>query len=155
MTGAAAGGDQRSAVLFACTLNCVRSPMAAAMLEHLASDRFRVVSAGVRTGQTDPYAVAVMDELGIDLSEHEPQRLSIIEGDIFDTIISLSPEAHHHVLELTRTTAADVEYWPTFDCSLALARPKREQIISVYRTTRDQLFRRILTRFNLTGGPTV
>jgi protein-tyrosine-phosphatase len=151
----AAPRDQRSAVLFACTLNSIRSPMAAAMLDHLAGDRFRVMSAGVRTGLLDPYAVAVMDEFGIDLSEHEPQSLSIIGDEIFDTIVSLSPEAHHHVLELSRTMAADVEYWPTFDCSLALSRPKREEIASAYREVRDQLFSRIRKRFRVQGGPSI
>ncbi len=146
---------ERQAVLFACTLNCIRSPMAAAMLDHLAGSRVVVMSAGVRAGLSDPYAVAVMDEIGIDITEHEPQSLSIIGDRLFDVIISLSPEAHHHVLELTRTTAAQVEYWPTLDCSLALSQPKREKIISAYRGVRDDLFRRIRTRFDVDGGPTV
>ena len=108
---------------------------------------FRVMSAGVRAGLPDPYAVAVMDEIGIDLSEHEPQSLGIIGDQLFDIIISLSPEAHHHALELTRTMAAEVEYWPTMDCSLALAQPKREHIIAAYRGVRDELFERIRARF--------
>lgn len=137
-------------------MNCIRSPMAAAILEHLAGDRYLVMSAGVRAGHSDPYAVAVMDEIGIDLSEHEPQGLREISDEIFDTIISLSPEAHHHVLELTRTMPAEVEYWPTIDCSMiALSRPKREDIVAAYRGVRDQLFQRIRDRFKLSGGPTV
>jgi protein-tyrosine-phosphatase len=148
-------GEERTAVLFACTLNCIRSPMAAAILDHLAGDRIDVLSAGVRAGQPDPYAVAVMDEIGIDLSEHEPQQLSIIGDRLFDVVVSLSPEAHHHTLELTRTMATEVEYWPTMDCSLALSHPKREQILAAYRDVRDELFRRNRQRFALEGGPTV
>lgn len=151
---AAATGD-RKAVLFACTLNCIRSPMAAAMLEHLGRDRFHVMSAGVRAGHLDPYAVAVMDEIGIDLSEHEPQALAIIGDRLFDVVISLSPEAHHHTLELTRTMATEVEYWPTLDCSLSLSQPKRDSILAAYRGVRDQLFRRVRSRFEIEGGPTV
>jgi protein-tyrosine-phosphatase len=148
-------GEDRKSVLFACTLNCIRSPIAAAILDHLAGGRVAVMSAGVRAGLPDPYAVAVMDEIGIDLSEHEPQSLAIIGDRLFDVIISLSPEAHHHALELTRTMAAEVEYWPTMDCSLALSQPKREHIITAYRGVRDDLFERIRVRFALDGGPTV
>jgi protein-tyrosine-phosphatase len=152
--GAAVPGDKK-AVLFACTLNCIRSPMAAAILDHLANGRIDVMSAGVRAGQPDPYTVAVMDEIGIDLSEHDPQPLSIIGDKLFDVIVSLSPEAHHHTLEMTRTMAADVEYWPTMDCSLALSQPRRETILAAYRGVRDDLFRRIRTRFDLDGSPNV
>lgn len=152
---AAASGDERKTVLFACTLNCIRSPMAAAMLVHLGRDRFDVISAGVRAGQPDPYAVAVMDEIGIDLSEHEPQSLGIIGDRLFDVVVSLSPEAHHHTLELTRTMVTDVEYWPTFDCSLALAQPRRDEILKAYRGVRDELFKRVVRKFEIEGGPSV
>ncbi len=151
----AAPGETSRSVLFACTLNCIRSPMAAAMLDHLARGRITVASAGVRAGMLDPYAVAVMDEIGIDLSEHEPQSLTVLGDQLFDVIISLSPEAHHHAMELTRTMPAEVEYWPTLDCSLALAQPKREKILFAYRGVRDELFRRIRLRFQFEGGPTV
>lgn len=129
--------------------------MAAAMLEHLASRRFRVLSAGVRSGILDPYAVAVMDEIGIDISEHEPQTLEAVKDEIFDLIISLSPEAHHHALEFTRTMAVEVEYWPTIDCSLALAKPKRELIANAYRDVRDRMFARVRDRFATVSAPSV
>ena len=58
----AASGEEPKSVLFACTLNCIRSPIAAAILDHLAGGRLVVMSAGVRAGLPDPYAVAVMDE---------------------------------------------------------------------------------------------
>ena len=152
---ATAPGDQRKAVLFTCALNSIRSPMAAAILHHLAGEQVKVTSAGVRAGRLDPYAVAVMDEIGIDLSEHEPQAITIIADELFDVIISLSPEAHHHALELTRTMAAEVEYWPTLDCSLHVSQPKRDLVIAAYRGVRDQLFERIRKRFHFEGGPTV
>ena len=59
-----------------------------------------------------------MAELGQDISGHKPmtfEELEDWEGLNFDLIITLSPEAHHKALELTRTLAADVEYWPTPD----------------------------------------
>lgn len=143
------------AVLFACTMNVVRSPMAAAILRHLAGRRVYVASAGVRAGEADPFVTAVMDEIGIDVSTHAPLALADLDDTSFDLIVSLSPEAHHSALELTRTMAVDVEYWPTFDASLMLGQGSREQTLDVYRRVRDQLFERIKRRFGFEGGPSV
>jgi protein-tyrosine-phosphatase len=156
--GASDAGPVREvpgAVLFACTMNVVRSPMAAAILRHLAGRGVYVASAGVRAGESDPFVTAVMDEIGIDLSRHAPLALANLDDTSFDLIISLSPEAHHAALELTRTMAVDVEYWPTFDASLMVGQGNREQTLDVYRRVRDQLFQRIKRRFGFEGGPTV
>jgi protein-tyrosine-phosphatase len=147
--------DLPRAVLFVCTMNAVRSPMAAAILRHLAGGRCYVVSAGVRTGANDAFAAAVMDEIGIDIAGHKPSTLQELNDTSFDLIVTLSPEAHHQALELTRTMAVDVEYWPTFDATMLLGHASREQVLDAYRSVRDQLFRRIKQRFDLTGGPTV
>jgi protein-tyrosine-phosphatase len=144
------------AVLFVCTMNALRSPMAAAILRHLAGRRTYVESAGVRAGDLDGFMVGVMNEIGIDVSRHKPRTLADLNDTSFDLIVSLSPEAHHQALEMTRTMAVDVEYWPTFDASLlAGGSGGREQILSGYRQVRDLLFRKIKSRFGLTGGPTV
>ncbi|MBS0241366.1 MAG: low molecular weight phosphatase family protein [Proteobacteria bacterium] len=142
-------------VLFACTMNAVRSPMAAAILRHLAGRRIYVESAGVRAGEIDPFVTAVMDEIGIDLSHHEPHTLADLHDTSFDLIVSLSPEAHHQALEMTRTMAVDVEYWPTFDASLMMGQGSREQILDSYRAVRERLFTRIKQRFALLGGVSV
>src|ERR1700740_2709908 len=116
------------AVLFACGLNAVRSPMAASLLQQMFPQLY-VKSAGVRKGELDPFAVSVMAELGQDISTHKPttfEELEDWEGLNFDLIITLSPEAHHKALELTRTLAADVEYWPTPDpVAVEGSRPQR------------------------------
>lgn len=149
-------GDGPQAVLFACAMNAVRSPMAAAILQHLMGQRVHVASAGVRAGITDPYAVAVMDEIGIDISDHEPTTLRDIDSGMFDLIITLSPEAHHHGVELTRIVPADIEYWPTPDASVHIDTASREEVLAAYRDVRDSLFQRIKQRFLPTdGGPTV
>ncbi len=152
-------GDARgvlpASVLFACTMNSVRSPMAAAILQHLAGRRLYVASAGVRAGEPDGFVATVMDEIGIDLSRHQPHSLGDLNDTSFDLIITLSPEAHHQALELTRTMAVDVEYWPTFDASMMQGQGSREQILDAYRTVRDRLFKRIKDRFELLGGPSV
>ena len=156
MTGAEeARAELPGSVLFACTMNVVRSPMAAAILRHLAGRRVYVASAGVRAGEADPFVTAVMDEIGIDVSQHQPHSLHDLNDTSFDLIVTLSPEAHHQALELTRTMAVDVEYWPTFDASLMVGQGSREQTLQSYRTVRDRLFERIKKRFGLLGGPQV
>jgi protein-tyrosine-phosphatase len=136
-------------------MNAVRSPMAAAILRHLAGRGCYVVSAGVRAGEVDAFATAAMDEIGIDISGHKPNTLHDLNDTSFDLIITLSPEAHHQALELTRTMAVDVEYWPTFDATMLVGHASRDQVLQAYRGVRDQLFQRIKRRFGLGGGPTV
>ena len=140
-------------VLFACGLNSVRSPMAASLLQHMFPQTLYVRSAGVRKGELDPFAVAVMAELGQDISSHKPmtfEELDDWEGLNFDLIITLSPEAHHKALELTRTLAAEVEYWPTQDPTGAEG--NREQKLAAYRDVMDTLLLRIRRRFARTGA---
>jgi protein-tyrosine-phosphatase len=141
------------AVLFACGLNSLRSPMAAGLFRQVMGRAIYVGSAGVRKGELDPLAVAVMDELGIDISRHRPmtfEELEDWEGLNFDLIVTLSPEAHHKALELTRTLAADVEYWPTPDPTVVEG--SREQRLAAYREVRDQLIERIKRRFGWQPG---
>ena len=150
------GGPAPRAVLFACTMNVIRSPMAAAILRHLAGQRFYVESAGVRAGEGDPFVEAVMNEIGIDVSRHRPQTLSDLNDTSFDLIITLSPEAHHHGVEMTRVTPAKVEYWPTPDATVLLESAGREEVLAAYRDVRDSLFQRIKARFlPQAGGPSV
>ena len=141
------------AVLFACGLNSVRSPMAAGLFRQLIGPRTYVGSAGVRKDELDPFAVAVLDEIGIDIAKHRPmtfEELDEWEGLNFDLIVTLAPEAHHKALELTRTLAADVEYWPTADPTAVEG--SREQRLSAYREVRDQLAERIKGRFGWRPG---
>lgn len=137
--------DQPSAVLFACTLNAIRSPMAAAILRHLHGHHIYVDSCGVKEGEVDPFAVAAMDEIGIDISRHAPKTFDELEDNSFDLVVSLSPEAQHRAVEMTRTMACDVEFWNTFDPSVVEG--NREARLDAYRQVRDDLMRRILARF--------
>jgi protein-tyrosine-phosphatase len=148
-------GELPAAVLFACTMNTVRSVMAAAILRHLAGQRSYVRSAGVKAGEPDPFVTVVMEEIGIDVSQHSPHTLEELHDTSFDLIVTLSPEAHHQALELTRTMAVDVEYWPTLDATMMLGQASREQVLQYYRGVRDRLFERIKRRFGFEGGPTV
>ena len=133
------------AVLIACTMNAVRSPMAAAILRHLAGQRFYVESAGVRAGSLDPLAVVVMEEIGLEIGKHTPRRFEDLEDGSFDLVIALSPEAQHKAMEMTRTAATRVEYWPTLDPTAVEG--SREQRLQAYRAIRDQLMERLKQRF--------
>jgi len=134
-------------VLFVCAMNAVRSPMAEAIARHYFGKSIYVQSAGVRRGEPNGFMVAALDEIGIDAARHKPRTLDELEeweGLNFDLIISLSPEAHHAALELTRTVAAEVEYWPTPDPTLVHG--TRDQMLDAYRDVRDGLVYRIRLR---------
>ena len=133
------------AVLIACTMNAVRSPMALGILRHLTRGRRYVESVGVRAGSLDPLAVEVMEEIGLEIGKHKPRRFEDLEDGSFDLVITLSPEAQHKAVELTRTAATKVEYWPTIDPTATEG--SREQRLMAYRMVRDQLMQRLKQRF--------
>jgi protein-tyrosine-phosphatase len=132
-------------VLFACNHNSIRSPMAAAMLQRLHGRRIFVDSVGLRALPIDPFVVAVMEEMGIDLARHRPKSFEELEDSSFDLVISLTPQAQHRAVELTRTMACEVEFWPSHDPSAVEG--SRTEILAAYRALRDDLWRRIRERF--------
>ncbi len=145
--------DLPGAVLFACTQNSVRSPMAEAQLKHLLGHRVYIDSVGVRAGEVDPFAVEVIEELGIDLSRHRSKSFGDLEDTSYDLIVSLSPEAQHKAVELTRTMACEVEFWATMDPSIVEG--NRNVRLDAYRAVRDQIKKRIEDRFTLDLKPVV
>lgn len=142
-----------TSVLFVCTHNAIRSPMAEAMLKQLHGHRVFVDSVGVRDGELDPFAVSVMEEMDIDLSRHRPKTFEELDDESFDLVVTLSPEAHHKALEMTRTTACDVVYWPTVDPTYVEG--NRETRLAAFRETRDALLARIRETFPPPGAPVV
>jgi protein-tyrosine-phosphatase len=140
------------AVLFACNFNRVRSPMAEGLARRLYGSRLFVDSVGLRPppggweGEgVDPFVAAVMDELGVDLAGRHAKTFDDLEDESFDLVVSLTPEAHHRAIELTRGHATEVEYWPTLDPTLATG--PRESVLAAYREVRDSLEARLLARF--------
>lgn len=131
-----------SSVLFACTHNAIRSPMAEGLLKRFHGDQIYVDSVGVHQGELDHFMVDVMAEVGVDMSGHEPKTFDDLEDTSFDLIISLSPHAQHKAVDLTRHNACDLVYWKVFDPSLATG--NREARLAVYREVRDDLQRKIL-----------
>lgn len=139
------GEDLPDAVLFACSLNAVRSPLAAALMKHLFGRFVHVDSVGVKKGTADPFAIEVLNEIGIIAPPTAPKTFEELNDTNFDLVISLSPEAHHKALELTRTLAVDVEYWPTMDPTGTEG--SRAQRLESYRSVRDGLLKRLKARF--------
>jgi protein-tyrosine-phosphatase len=141
----AAGPARPGSVLFVCAMNAIRSPMAENLTRALFGKSVYARSAGVNAGDPDPFVPVVMAERGITMESQQPVTLDELGDSYFDLVITLSPEAHHHVLQLMRAQAIDVEYWPTMDPSTVAG--KREQVLEAYRQTRDRLEERIRRRF--------
>lgn len=135
------------AVLFCCTMNSVRSPMAEGLTKLLLGQKLYIDSAGVRAGEMDPLMVEVMKELGVDMTRHHSKLLEDLTDSSYDLIIALSPEAQHHAVEMTRTMACEVEFWNTLDPTIIEG--NRDTRLMAYRQVRDQLAKKIRTRFGL------
>lgn len=142
-------------VLFICNFNAVRSPMAEALTKYYCGHHIFAQSVGIRAEEdsANPFASAVMEEIGLDISGHMPKRFEDIMDSSFDLVVTLSPEAQHKAIDLTRTLDCQVEYWPTLDPTAVLG--NRENIISAFRQTRDMLTDRIKHRFDVGYSPVV
>ena len=125
--------------------------MAEAIMKFLHGHRVFVDSVGVRTGYIDGFAVAVMDEIGIDLTRHNSKTFDDLEDDNFDIVIPLSPQAQHRAVEMTRAMAVEIEFWNTFDPSI-IESEDREVKLDAYRKVRDELMIRIEARFPITSA---
>lgn len=145
--------DLPHAVLFACGMNSVRSPMAEGIMKFLFGRQVYVDSVGVRKQEVDPFTVAVMDEIGIDLSRHYPKTFDDLDDDSYDLVITLAPDAQHRAIEMTRSMACEVEFWATFDPSIVEG--NRETRLDAYRQVRDKLMKRITERFSPAPPPVV
>jgi len=141
-TSQALAGAAPGALLFGCGMNAIRSPMAEIIARSVLPAGTYIASAGVRPGERDPFVDTVLAEIGLDLGQRQPQTLDELEDDYFDVIVTLAPEAHHRALELTRSNAVEVIYWPTPDPTVATG--TRERILDAYREVRDMLRQRII-----------
>ncbi|MCL7997061.1 low molecular weight phosphatase family protein [Brucella sp. 21LCYQ03] len=133
-----------TSVLFVCGKNAIRSPIAELFARKLLPSNMFIASAGVQRGERDPFVDAVLVEEGLSLDDRQPRGLEELADGYFDLIITLTPLAHHTVLEKMRGFSVDVEYWPTPDPTLVTG--SREQIMNAYRDVRDRLKRQITQR---------
>ena len=143
-------GRMPGAILFVCGMNVIRSPIAEALARLMLPARVYVASAGVRAGEPDPFVDVVLDEVGAPPGRGKPRTLEELADDYFDLVVTLSPEAHHTALEMTRSSAVDVWYWPMPDPTVTTG--TREQIMAAYRDVRERLRERISSRFLKAGA---
>lgn len=118
-------------------------------MRHLLGHRIHVDSAGVSlsAGEADPFAIAALAEIGLDISSHRPKSFDDLDDHTIDLIVTFTPQSQHRAVELTRTLACDVEYWPMADPTLVEG--NRETRLAAYRQLREALFERIIERFPL------
>ena len=148
--GRRAVAQRPQSVLFACSENAIRSPIAEALARRRVGRAVHIESVGVRPGQRNGFVTAVMDEVGIDLSRHQPRVFEDLDDDSFDLVVTLSPEAHHRALEFTRNSAAVVNYWPTFDPTAVEG--SRDAVLRAFRAVREALVRRIEAELRRPGA---
>lgn len=137
--------DTPRSILFACTWNAVRSPIAEGIMKRFFGEQIYIDSVGVRLGDIDPFAIAVMDEIGIDMSIHKSKTFDDLESEVFDIVISLSPEAQHKAIEMTRNVSCEVIFWHTMDPSIVEG--SRETRLGAFRQIRDELMFKLRERF--------
>jgi protein-tyrosine-phosphatase len=142
-----------SSVLFACSQNSVRSPMAEALAKRMYGQSAYIDSVGVRAEDVDSFAAAALDEIGIDVHRHHAKTFDDVDPSSFELIVTLSPEAHHRALEFARNTATEVEYWPVPDATAVEG--SRASRLQAYRQVRDLILRRLKERFGVPSGPTL
>ena len=138
-------GGQVGAILFACNINAVRSAMAEAMVKHAFPGKVFVDSCGVTPGIQDGFATAVMQEIDLDMSAHEPKSFDDLDSGFYDVIISFSPEAHDAARALTQNMDCDTLYWPVDN--LANLTGSREEMLRAYRHVRDDIRRKLSLYF--------
>uniref|UniRef100_UPI0021013601 arsenate-mycothiol transferase ArsC n=1 Tax=Jiella sp. LLJ827 TaxID=2917712 RepID=UPI0021013601 len=141
-----ASGDKISSVLFLCGMNAIRSPIAEALAREILPPTVYIASAGVRSGQRDPFVDSVLAERGLSLGERQPQRYEDLEDSYFDLIVTMAPEAHHAALDATGTSSVEVEFWPMPDPSVVTG--SREQILDAYRDLLGRIEQRLRQRFS-------
>ena len=124
-----------SAILFACNINAVRSAMAEAMIKVTYPGKIFADSCGVSPGNPDGFAIAVMEEIGINLNTHQPKSFDDLDSAFYDVIISFSPEAHEAAVALTQSMDCETLYWPVDN--LANLTGSRDERLRAYRHVRD------------------
>tara|TARA_B100001093_G_C26756031_1_gene983429 strand:- start:470 stop:955 length:486 start_codon:yes stop_codon:yes gene_type:complete len=128
-------------ILFACNINAVRSAIAEAIIKARFPGQIFTDSCGVTPGVQDGFAIAIMSEIDIDLSQHKPKGFADLDCEFFDIIISFSPEAHERAVALTRNIDCDALFWPVDN--LAGLQGSREERLRAYRAVREDIIAKL------------
>ncbi|HTR34442.1 MAG TPA: arsenate reductase ArsC [Bryobacteraceae bacterium] len=125
----------KKSVLILCTGNSARSQMAEGLLRHDAGDRFEVSSAGTRPTQVRPEAIAAMQEIGIDISQHRSKSVDEFAGRAFDYVLTVCDNAKEtcpvfpgHAVRLHHSFADPAAVEGSNETKLAAFRRVRDQL---------------------------
>jgi arsenate reductase (thioredoxin) len=127
--------NHKTRVLILCTGNSARSQMAEGLLRHDAGDRFEVESAGTRPSSVRPEAIAVMRELGIDISRHRSKSVAEFDGRHFDYVLTVCDSARE-TCPIFFGDAKRLHH--DFDDPAAFNGPQEERL-ALFRRVRDEL----------------
>jgi protein-tyrosine-phosphatase len=137
------------AILFVCTQNAVRSVIAEALFRQLkVADHLNVMSCGVRVGAPDGFAMTVLDELGINVTEHEPRDFEGLSADDFTHIISFSSEARDFVTDWSDGRVRH-DYWPVEPPQIS--ERNRTATLESYKLIRDKIATQLTQVFGSTA----
>jgi arsenate reductase (thioredoxin) len=126
-------------VLILCTGNSARSQMAEGLLRHDAGDRFEVFSAGTKPTQVRPEAIAVMQELGIDIAGHRSKSVDEFAGQDFDYVVTVCDNAKASCPTFPGNTKRI--HWSLDDP--AAVEGSEEHRLAAFRRVRDELRQRL------------
>ncbi|MGB1157126.1 MAG: low molecular weight phosphatase family protein [Alphaproteobacteria bacterium] len=139
-----------TSVLFLCTRNAIRSPLAEGLMKHALKEAglrgVYVASAGLYPTDIDGFVVSVLGEQDIDMHRHVSRPFDGLSDGGYDLIIALSKQAEGEAREAMRAQATEVEGWDVLDPSLVDG--TREMKLDAYRETRDQIRAKIIERFD-------
>ena len=138
-------------VLFACTHNMIRSPIAEGLTKAMFPNKVFVDSCGIYKGAPDGFVITVMEEIGIDMLSHQPKNFADLENEYFDLIICFSAESYEVAKDFADGKSSEVIYWPVFDA--ALASDVREERLAAYRQVRDTISDQLNKQFNALIAP--
>jgi arsenate reductase len=122
-------------VLILCTGNSARSQMAEGLLRHDAGERFEVESAGTNPSHVRTEAVAVMRELGIDISGHRSKHVDEFAGQRFDYVLTVCDNAKESCPIFPGTTTT---IHHNFEDPAALQGTEQERL-ALFRRVRDEI----------------
>lgn len=125
-------------LLFVCNGNDARSQMAEGFARNLSSTPVNVYSAGAKAKKLDKYAVDVMEELGIDISEQEASTFKDVPVNKIDTVVTLSPDSDPLPKIKKKTTQI---HWPLTDPTVASG--TEAEVKKAYRAVRDEIRNRV------------
>ncbi len=104
-------------VLFSCTMNAVRSPMAEAIARNLYGREIYFASAGVRAGEPDGFAMATMEDYGVSIAKHKPHTFEDLEEALLEELLLSTYQEELAVLAAANQLTAAGGAEPTTDSS--------------------------------------